>query len=311
MKTKVVCAGAMVTDVLVQGVDDGIFSRDMTRVNAIELATGGDAYNQALNLAALGVEVELLGKVGVDNAGDILIAHAKNAGVETKRIVRSTQWPTSVSVVMMDGSGEHFFVSSKSGANAKLCFEDFDLSALDGAGIFSLGSLYGSVSLDGAVVAPLLNQAKRRGCITVLDMLHANPERFDDARRAFEYTDYLLPNEGEACLLTNCSNADDAAEKLLEAGVGCVIIKRGVKGCLIKKQGLTVDIAAFRAEKVIDTTGAGDAMVAGFISGLVDGLDVSAAARRGMAAGSIAVGFMGANGAIKSKRQLLELAEQE
>lgn len=301
---EVVCAGVMVADVLVQGADESVFKRDITRVPAIRITTGGDALNQAINLSAMGVNVEVLGKVGVDSVGEILLDQARRQGVEVGRMARTADLPTSITVVLIAEDGKRCFIGSGKGTNSSLCLEDFDLSALQGARILSLGSLYGSISLDGAVAASVLKAAKQNGCVTVVDMMHGDRFPYSNAKLALPYVDYFLPNEEEARLLTGCTQPDDMAEKLLSAGVGCVVIKQGAKGCLLKNKELRMQIPAFPAN-VVDTTGAGDAMVAGFITGLLDGCTMEQSVQRGCAAGSIATEHLGATGALVSKEQVL------
>ena len=99
------------------------------------------------------------------------------------------------------------------------------------------------------------------------------------------------------------------ADVLLSSGLKCVIIKLGSRGCYIKSREMNIEtyISAVKVNVVVDTTGAGDALVSGFISGIFDGLSVIDCAKRGCLAASLAIQLIGANGAITSKEQLLSL----
>ena len=136
--------------------------------------------------------------------------------------------------------------------------------------------------------------------------MHSNKFNIEELNKILPYIDYFLPNFEESSKITNLFNLIDIANYFLIKGVKNVIIKLGKKGAYIKNNELDLLIPAFEIEP-IDTTGAGDAMVSGFISGLLDNCSLIDCVKRGNAAGSINVQFVGANGNIKSKKQLLDV----
>ena len=150
---------------------------------------------------------------------------------------------------------------------------------------------------------------KESSCITVSDMMHADRHDIDDAKKAFPYIDFFIPNYAEASELTKEKDLKLICKKLREFGVKNVIIKNGKEGCYVSTSEYDKQISAFKVDddKVIDTTGAGDAFVSGFISGLLDNLSIEECCIRGCAAGSVAVQFIGATGGITSKQQLQEI----
>ncbi|EAY18686.1 kinase, pfkB family protein [Trichomonas vaginalis G3] len=310
MSTDVVCVGVMVADVLADGVDNGIFDRDITRVSMVKLATGGDAFNQAINISALGYNVKLCGKVGQDGVGTYLLAEGANHHIDMSSVKTTNEYPTSISIVLINKNGERNFIGNARGTNSSLCSNDIDISCFKGAKIVSLGSLYGSLSLDGEAAKYVLSHAKEVGCITVSDMMHADRHSLEDAKLCLPYIDYFLPNFEEASQLTGKKDLNEIADTLLSLGVKNVLIKLGRDGVFIKNSQLCTKVPAYLTEP-IDTTGAGDAMVSGFISGLLDNCDIVDAAKRGCAAGSIAVRSIGATGGIHSKSQLLEITNPE
>jgi sugar/nucleoside kinase (ribokinase family) len=170
---------------------------------------------------------------------------------------------------------------------------------------FAVGSLYGT-SLTGAVAGPILAAAKAADCVTVADMMHADRGSISDAAIALRHVDFFLPNEAEATALTQTSDPAAAATVLAAIGVKCVVIKMGTQGCLALCDGDVSYVKGVPAEAV-DTTGAGDAFVAGFVSGIADGLGPLECARRRCAAGSLAVRVVGATGWASSKDEVLAL----
>lgn len=309
MSADIVCVGVMVADVLADGVDNGIFDRDITRVSMVKLSTGGDAFNQAVNLSSMGYKIKMCGKVGVDGVGTYLLAEGQSRGIDMSSVTTTTEFPTSITIVLINKNGERNFIGNAKGTNSSITSKDIDVTAFKGAKIVSLGSLYGSLSLDGEAAKYILEHAKNENCITVADMMHADRHTLDDAKKCLPYIDYFLPNFQEASQLTGKKDINEIADDLLSFGVKNVIIKLGKEGVLIKNKDICTKVPAYIAEAV-DTTGAGDAMVSGFISGLFDGLDIVNSAKRGCAAGSIAVRSIGATGGIKSKQQLIDITNQ-
>lgn len=119
-----------------------------------------------------------------------------------------------------------------------------------------------------------------------------------------------IPNETEAERLTGEKDAFRNAELFLEHGANCVIIKRGAKGCLIKTLEQEITVPAYSKAKAVDTTGAGDSFVAGFIRGLKNGMPLEECARFGGAVASCTVETVGANAAVKSPELPMQRYEE-
>ena len=79
----------------------------------------------------------------------------------------------------------------------------------------------------------------------------------------------------------------------------------GAEGVFASSEGKTYRVGTIAAE-VVDTLGGGDNFVAGFITGVVDGLSLEEALYFGSATAAIAISQYGANGAVKSKQQVQE-----
>ena len=150
-KFDVICVGVMVADVLASGVDNMIFSRDMTRVKDVKLSTGGDAFNQAINLSSMGYKVSLRGKVGSDSIGRYLINEAEFRSIDVKRVSIDGETSTSITIVLINENGERNFIGNANGTNSKLLLKNIDFTSFEDSKIVSLGSLYGSITLTGEV----------------------------------------------------------------------------------------------------------------------------------------------------------------
>jgi len=118
----------------------------------------------------------------------------------------------------------------------------------------------------------------------------------DDGPPRTERLHELAPLLAVAFLSAPDESAHDAADLAQDAvgrGVRAVIVSRGRQGCLMLGGGLVIEQPAVPA-RVVDTLGAGDALIAGVIAALLEGLESSHALERGAQAAAAACGHIGA-----------------
>ncbi|MDD3169477.1 MAG: PfkB family carbohydrate kinase, partial [Eubacteriales bacterium] len=127
---------------------------------------------------------------------------------------------------------------------------------------------------------------------------------------ALPYLDYFLPNAEEAAMLTGLEDPDEMADCLLQYGVKNVTIKLGKKGCFIKNGQERYHIPAFPAEAV-DTTGAGDNFAAGFITAVLDGMELEACGIFANAAAAASTESVGAVGGVRDRLQIEIMSGQK
>ncbi|MBO7365011.1 MAG: carbohydrate kinase family protein, partial [Lachnospiraceae bacterium] len=243
-----------------------------------------------------GSDVELVSKTGADRAGDQILEFLRAEGIGHRGVSRDPALSTSVNIVLVDGRGERYFLTSPDGSLRRLEAKDI-LPFLDTAADI--------VSFTGVFVSPLLTipamtgifERIRRvpGRILAADMTKAkHGERLQDLEPMLRYVDYIFPNEAEIALLTGEEDPRKNAELLVRAGVRCAVIKRGGKGCLVCDGDTLEEIPAYPVSSAVDSTGAGDAFVAGFLRGLQSGYTARECAVLGNAAASCVVECMGA-----------------
>jgi sugar/nucleoside kinase (ribokinase family) len=121
-----------------------------------------------------------------------------------------------------------------------------------------------------------------------------------DLEELLPYIDYILPNRDEIALLTGKNDPFANAKLLIEAGVGCAVIKCGKDGCLIRTKDECYKIPAYPVENALDSTGAGDCFAAGFLWGLRNGLSLEECGYFACATASCAVEHMGATDGVQS-----------
>ena len=143
-----------------------------------------------------------------------------------------------------------------------------------------------------------------------------NGETVEDIEVLLKFVDYLIPNEKEAFILTGEKDPKKSASVLLEHGANTVIIKCGKDGCIYKSSSEEGEVHAYGDVTVVDTTGAGDSFVAGFVSGLNNGMSLRECCRYGCAVSSIVVEQVGTQGIVDirnetDRRYELLLSQQE
>jgi 2-dehydro-3-deoxygluconokinase len=118
-------------------------------------------------------------------------------------------------------------------------------------------------------------------------------------------SDVVLPGLSEGRLLTGRDRAEDIAEFYLDLGAGAVVVKLGAQGAFCADRGgLRARVAGVPVPQVVDTVGAGDGFAVGVISGLLEGLHLEAAVRRGNAIGARMVQFPGDSDGLPMRHEL-------
>lgn len=189
-------------------------------------------------------------------------------------------------IVVDEARGENAIVVVP-GAADELTVQEIDIAEDQ---ISSAACFMTQLELPLPLVEHGLKVAQRHGVPTILNPAPACalPESI------LRMCDYLTPNESEATALTGLpvqtwKQAEHAAEVLLARGVRNVVVTLGERGALVKNTTLTARVDAFHAGKVLETTGAGDALNGGFAVGLSEGMDVVSAVRFGCATAGISV----------------------
>ena len=300
----VVCVGLLNANLPVKPVDKSVFDVDVTLVDEIDILPGGDAMNESITLARLGNRVGLAGMVGRDSFGEIVLNVAREAGVDVSGVRAGGGAKTSVCIMLINENGDRNFASYR-GANSVYSLEDFDPSILKKTRIINIGSLFALKALDGKGTAALFREARANGVITSADMKYDTYGLgFEGIKETLAYTDCFLPSYDEAAYLTKEKDPAKMADVLLGAGVKTVVIKLADKGCYIATPQEGYMIEPFKT-KAVDTTGAGDNFVAGFLTGLVKGWSLRECGVFANAVGSLSVRYVGPSNGVRSMEQVL------
>lgn len=253
---------------------------------------GGGAANVASWLAFNKTPSYLVVRIGDDSAGQTLITELETYGVEhSSRVIPNTN--TGVVVVIVGSEGERTMFPD-SGANSGLGLTDLpDLSQFSAVYI-SAYSLINTQSRAG--VLEMIDAIKSAGLRIILDPATVGVLMEVGVNVATEWLDLIdtiILNEEESHFLTGKENPVEAAAKLLER-VNTVVIKRGSNGALGQTRGGQLIQVEAKRTSVVNTTGAGDAFAAGFISIWADNGPLIEALESGADLASHCVALVGA-----------------
>jgi len=309
MSKKVLCLGIMVGDFLVKPVEKIPEKGKLTLVERTELHLGGCAVNTGVVLKKLGVETGIIGKVGNDNLGRFLIEKLRDEGLDVNGIKISEECSTSGTSVLVHSDGERSFLHSM-GTNAYLGLEDVDFSFIEKFQIFHIAGTFLMPGFDGKPTAEALKIAKEKGLVTCLDTCwDATGRWLELLKESLPYIDYFLPSIEEAKMLTGMEKPEDISGFLIDSGVKNVCLKMGIKGSFISNGKERYYFDALNKAPV-DTTGAGDGYVAGFIAGMVRGFSFKKCGMLANLVGAEIATSVGATSGVTSYEDTMEFGKK-
>lgn len=287
----VVCVGQAVLDCITRGKESFPYKPNVYRAETIRLHTGGDAVNESRALAGMGVQVAVICGLGRDIAGDILFSELSKAGVHTE-LVRRLEMDTPIANLQVARDGSRISVNSDA---TRLPGYSIRAEELPDAKIVSFASIFRPPLEDPACIKALIQTAKKKGSIVSVDtkLPLLGTIRLADLEEVLPMIDYCFPNEKEAAYYTGKKTIPEMAHALQDAGIRNVIIKTGPEGCYCCGEGEEFALPALPVPSVVDTTGAGDHFVAGFLSGVLRGASFHGCAVLGLQQAARAIMHIG------------------
>ena len=303
MNYDVICIGMALVDLIIRGFNPTPVSASGYTAESASLNPGGEAVNEAVAAAKLGLQTGILCALGNDAAGEIVLNELRKNGVDTSLVVRTASTPVTTMFVREDGSRK----SITNQAHRYNFHPEKDLSLLSGARALILGSLFRAPFDDPDVIRTVVSSAKAVGQLVIADTKLPNFRilALEDIRDSLPMIDYITPNEDEARYFTGKEKPEDMADVFLDYGVKNVVVKLGSKGCLLKNRDTTIRLPP-EPIKAVDATGAGDNFAAGLVSEILRGAVPEQALRFANACGAICTTAVGAGTALKSREQVLE-----
>jgi sugar/nucleoside kinase (ribokinase family) len=304
--------GNAIVDVLTHTDDDEIASHGLERgsmtlidndradalyaaAQAPTMASGGSVANSVAMAASFGADVAYTGKVRDDSLGAAFTQDIRQTGVSFDTPAATQGAGTARCFVMVSPDGQRT-LSTYLGACLELGSGDIDADLVARSQVCLLeGYLWDSPDAQQACQAVIAaaRAAGRKVALTVSDSLCVERHRAEFRELVESTVDVLFANEDELRALYETDSVDEALRTASSHG-GIIAMTHGEKGSVVASRGAFDEVPAEPIDRVVDTTGAGDAYAAGFLYGLTRGLDLPLCARLGAIAAAEIISHVGA-----------------
>ncbi len=273
------------------------------------VVSGGSAANTVMGAAALGCRAAFIGKVRNDRLGDLFSDDIRRAGIDFL-IPHAVEGPaTARCFVLVTPDGQRT-MNTFLGACQDLGVDDVDAATVQASRVTYLeGYLWDPPAAKAAFTkaASLAHAAGRQVALSLSDAFCVNRYRAEFLQLLRDGTvDVLFANEAELASLFEEPDFE-AGIALLRAEAVLAAVTRGDKGCVVVTTEAVREVPAVPIAELVDTTGAGDLFAAGFVTGMVRGLDHADSARLGTIAAAEIIQHIGA----RPKVDLRALASRE
>ena len=314
----------MKKDVVLIGEAMGLFSADesgkLDDAVSFSKTVAGAEVNVSIGLSRLGMEAELITRLGQDYFGRYILKFLESEGIGTEFVSFDEDTNTGFMLKSKTEEGDPETAYYRKGsAFSRLSIEDLiGVIDFDNVKVLHITGIPSGVSRSvRSAIYYLMGKAKESGTFITFDP-NLRPALWENEEIMIKvlnelatYADVILPGISEAQILTGLDDPDEIADFYFEKGVKYIVIKMGASGAYVKRPGQEkVFVPGFKVDKVIDTVGAGDGFAVGIISGYLDGLTLEESAIRANAIGSIQVQNQGDNEGLPDKKTLINYIER-
>ncbi|HEX3473258.1 MAG TPA: sugar kinase [Silvibacterium sp.] len=280
----VTIAGEINLDLILYGLPENLAVDREILATDFQLTLGSSSAILAHNLAALGVRVGFITRLGSDELGTIALDRLSESHVDLSRVIR-TDGPTKTGVtILLDHRGSRRILTYP-GAMFEMSRADLDLDYLASARHFHLSSLFLHKALQPDLPS-IFGELKRRGMTISLDTNDDPDDRWDGVlEELLQYVDVLLPNTDEVRRIARRETVEEALD-VLSLSVPLIVVKSGSRGAIVQHGKERFQVAPIVVDTV-DTIGAGDSFNAGFLAAWLSGADLRACAAAGNITGGL------------------------
>jgi 2-dehydro-3-deoxygluconokinase len=262
---------------------------------AMRLGFGGAESNVAIGVARLGGTAAWIGRVGADALGELIARELRAEGVQPHVVVDETT-ATALMLKERPRPGNSRITYYRRGqAGSRLQASDIPPSLIARTKILHVTGIpagLGETSL--AAVHTAIDHATAAGALISFDVNHRQALWTGVAAAAAAYrglaqrAHIVFAGDDEAHLLTGASGTDRQLEAMIALGTDCAVLKRGSRGAVAATKDGTVESGKAVEVPVVDTVGAGDAFVAGWLAEVARGSDLRLRLDTALACGALA-----------------------
>lgn len=246
-------------------IDFTCLSTDANGYPTMAAHPGGAPANYLAALTKFGAKTAMIGKVGSDAFGRLLIKTLKGAGIDTRGMLVSDDVFTTLAFVTLDDSGDReFSFARKPGADTQLRFDEIDLSVIDASKVLHFGTLSMTNEPARDATYKAVEYAAGHGKLISFDPNLRKPlwDDLDEAKRqmlwGLRHADIVKISDEETEFLFGIA-PEEAAKHIIDSfGVRLVYVTCGAEGCFYRTKTASGFVKALSGIAVKDTTGAGD-----------------------------------------------------
>ncbi|MGI6004716.1 MAG: carbohydrate kinase family protein [Christensenellales bacterium] len=306
---KILCVGTVVCDITVKPVPKDIFELGTTRIELLQIMGGGDASNAASDLVVLGDEPRLIGVVGDDIFGRQLLEILKGRNVDTGHIRIQRGVNTSSTVVLIASDGERSFCY-RPGSNEDLRESDVTNEDIAWCDHVHIASAMRLTSMDGEGVAKLFRRAHAAGKTTSMDLTVDHDDIWlPKIQEPLHHCDIFIPSDYEVSRVCGLTDPVEMKEFFRPYGLKVFGVKLGARGVYLTDFENDYRIPTLLEGTPVDTTGAGDAFCAAFVSAYKRGYSIEACGHIASAAACFVISEVGTVAGMKDFDTLKKLVE--
>ena len=268
---------------------------------------GGIIGNFLVGCSRLGLKCGVIGVVGGDYYGGMIIDCLTRSGIDISMLVVDSSGSTAKVMCIVDNRGERTFIVDP-GVQANINLPDEVEDYVSNCRVFHTDCL----SVDHAL--RLLRAAKSSGVMASVDigalaehMLHRVEEKW--VYDVLKSCDIAFISEVNARRIFPGFKPIEVLDKMLQCGVKIAVLTLGKRGCMVVNGGKLSKVKAFSVN-VVDTTGAGDAFEAGFLYSIIKGIGPADAAVIGNAVAALKCTKLGAQAGLPTIREVVEFLDQ-
>ena len=268
--------GHISTEIRVKPVGNAKNGPESQHTEVCEIVPGGKALNQAVAAARTGAEISLIGAIGNDPYGQVILETLERENIRTSSLSK-TETPTGLIVQTIEKAGKRKTITF-TGANANISADRIPESSLSGKNLLLL-----QTDVNAEQNGVLLERAKSKGAVTILNLAPS----VDLKLSTLKNLDYLIVNRVEAgrlCESLGLKAQDDAlklAKVLAESAHLNCIVTIGDRGCVaVSEKGVGWSVATLEGMEIVDTSGAEDSFTGTFAACIQAGHTLPRAMKR-------------------------------
>jgi len=260
-----------------------------------QTASGGSVANSCAVAAALGARVAFLGKVANDDLGDAFRRDITAIGVHYPTSPLEVGAPTARCLIFVTPDGQRT-MNTYLGAGGEFSLSDVNEEVIAESAITYLeGYLFDPPAAQAAFAeaAKIARASNRLTALSLSDPFCVDRHRDNFRRLIAEGIDILFANEAEICSLFQRNDVTEAAQEAAQH-VKLAVLTKSEAGSIILQGPNNLTAIRAASTTVVDTTGAGDAYAAGFLTAYAQGKTLSDAGHLGARAAALAISQIGA-----------------